>query len=141
MYSEWLKGRTLQLTQTSTFTDLKALLTSTSIPGCISNSEALLGHSQALPSPQEQLYFSLFFLNGILLRFQLNQVANRKHWKPLGFKAGTIRIEMKRPRFCFQLCCATLIRSPPLSEPHFSEWEMKTLDYKLPKRAPPLAGL
>lgn len=43
---------------------------------------------------------------------------------------------MTRPGFCVRLCCATLKRSPPLSEPRCSEWEMKTWDHKLPERAP-----
>lgn len=43
---------------------------------------------------------------------------------------------MTRPGFCVRLCCATLNRSLPLSEPRFSEWEMKTWDCKCPKRAP-----
>ena len=30
-------------------------------------------------------------------------------------------MEVKRLGFCIQLCCATLTKSPPLSEPHFSK--------------------
>ena len=43
---------------------------------------------QPSPTPGAILFIPLLFFCPILSRVQLNKVADRKYWKPLGFKAG-----------------------------------------------------
>lgn len=79
MWFEWREGWPLWLTQTGTFTCPRCPLTHTTSPGCVSNSKAPQSSGQVFPTPQEQLVLvSLLFLCCILLRFQLNKVADKK---------------------------------------------------------------
>lgn len=122
---------------------LRALLTRTSCPGAFPIQRPLQGTDKPFLVPKSKLLFSLFPpLHPPEISAKLSGRQKKGGGgKPLDFKAGTIRMEVKRPRFCVQLCCATLTRSPPLSVPHFPKWEMKTLDYKPLKRAPSMASL
>lgn len=93
------------------------------------------GQGQALPGPQEQLCFSPFSpRHPPEISAKLSDRQNISG--AVGCRAGTIGMAMARPGFCVRTCCATLSKSPPLSEPRFSEWEMKTRGYERPKQAP-----
>ena len=103
------------------------------------NSEAPLGWQTSPPhTPGAILFIPLLFFCPILSRVQLNKLADRKYWKPLGFKAGRSNQDGSEEAWILRpalLCHPGQITSP------LGASLLQIGNKELSKRAPPPASL